>query len=136
MPLDIVKIKTQLRCGPEFAMGPGKAALLEAIDQAQSISGAGRLLGMSYRRTWLLVDSMNRCWQEKLVETLAGGGKERGARLSDMGRRVLGAYRTMEADIARAAQGDPLAQLQAMLRDEPLPSQHVATAQKSISADG
>lgn len=121
MQVDIAKIKVQILCASEFAMGPGKAALLEAIEAQKSISGAGRQLGMSYRRTWLLVDSMNRCWQQKLVETLAGGGKERGARLTDAGRCVLQAYRQIEADIADVVDSDALAMLRTMLRPQPLP---------------
>ena len=61
-----LKIKLQLFCGDEIAMGPGKADLLEAIAREGSISGAGRALGMSYRRTWMLVDVMNRCWRQPL----------------------------------------------------------------------
>ncbi|AHE53073.1 winged helix-turn-helix domain-containing protein [Sphingomonas sanxanigenens] len=121
MILGNLKVKAQLVCGDEFAIGPGKAVLLEAIDGEGSISGAGRRLGMSYRRTWLLVDSMNRCFTEKLVETLSGGGRERGARLTDEGRRALAAYRMMEAEMMRAADGPALAELRAMLRAEPLP---------------
>lgn len=128
MQVDIAKIKIQLVCAPEFAMGPGKATLLEAIDVQKSISGAGRQLGMSYRRTWLLVDSMNRCWQDKLVETLPGGGKERGARLTDTGRLVLQTYRRIEADAARAVDGEALAMLRGLLRSEPVPARHVDPA--------
>ena len=86
-----LKIKAQLYCGDELAMGPGKADLLEAIDREGSISAAGRAMGMSYRRSWLLVDSMNRCWQEKLVETVAGGGHGRGASLTSTGHVGLAA---------------------------------------------
>src|SRR3546814_15747755 len=63
-----LKIKLQLFCGDEIAMGPGKADLLEAISAQGSISAAGRALGMSYRRTWLFVDVMNRCFRAPLVE--------------------------------------------------------------------
>ena len=62
-----LRLKAQIFCGNEGAIGPGKADLLEAIDAHGSISAAGRALGMSYRRTWLLVDAMNRCWVVKLV---------------------------------------------------------------------
>src|SRR3546814_17276525 len=72
-----LKIKLQLFCGDEIAMGPGKADLLEAISAQGSISAAGRALGMSYRRTWLLVDVMNRCFRAPLVETAAGGSHGR-----------------------------------------------------------
>ena len=102
-------------------MGPGKANLLDAIDRERSISAAGRALGMSYRRTWLLVDEMNRCFQEKVVETLSGGGRERGARLTECGRNALAAYRELEAEMARASEGDAYRRLLAALRDTPLP---------------
>ena len=69
-----LKLKLQLYCGDEIAMGPGKADLLEAIAREGSISAAGRAMGMSYRRAWLLVDTMNRCFAEPLVETHSGSG--------------------------------------------------------------
>ena len=97
-----LKFKLQLMCGDQIALGPGKADLLEAIDSEGSISGAGRALGMSYRRAWLLVDEMNRCFADKLVETLTGGGRDRGARVTDAGHIVLAAYRELEAAAERA----------------------------------
>ena len=121
MRLGRLKIKAQFYCGDELAMGPGKADLLEAIAREGSISAAGRAMGMSYRRSWLLVDSMNRCWQEKLVETVAGGGHARGASLTPMGAKVLSVYRTLEAGLAATASETVLAELDAMLRPAPLP---------------
>lgn len=110
----VVKVKVQCMLGEDIAMGPGKAALLEAIAREGSISGAGRALGMSYRRTWMLVDVMNRCWRGKLVDTLSGGGRERGARLTEEGARVLNAYRGLEAAIAEIAGGPAGAALVAL----------------------
>lgn len=117
-----LKVKAQLFCGDEAAMGPGKADLLEAIGREGSISAAGRALGMSYRRTWILVDEMNRCFREKLVEATPGGGRGRGARLTGAGHSVLQAYRDLEAALAKASAGDPLALLDGLLRDVPLTS--------------
>lgn len=114
-----LKLKAQIFCGDEPAMGPGKADLLEAIDRTGSISAAGRALGMSYRRTWLLVDSMNRCFVDRLVETQAGGGEGRGARLTDAGRDVLARYRALEARLAAAVETD-LAEMAKLLRQVPL----------------
>jgi molybdate transport system regulatory protein len=118
-----LKLKAQLLCGEELAMGPGKADLLEAIQQEGSISGAGRRLGMSYRRTWLLVDVMNRCWRLPLVEATAGGGQQKGARLTDCGREVLTAYRTLEQQIAQAAESAALKVLTDRMLDHPRASQ-------------
>ena len=114
-----LKLKAQIFCGDEPAMGPGKADLLEAIDREGSISAAGRALGMSYRRTWLLVDSMNRCWADRLVDTTPGGGREKGARLTDCGRQILSAWRELELDMLATAQ-NRLGQFAPLLREEPL----------------
>lgn len=122
MRLGALKLKLQLVCGDGYAMGPGKADLLEAIDREGSISAAGRALGMSYRRTWLLVDEMNRCFRERLVEASAGGGQNRGARLTGEGRAVLAAYRTLERDAAAIADSDAYRALTRDLLDAPQPS--------------
>ena len=119
-----LKLKAQLLCGGELAMGPGKADLLEAIQTEGSISGAGRKLGMSYRRTWLLVDTMNRCWAEPLVEAAPGGGANRGARVTPAGLTVLAAFRALERAVAAAASDGPLNALSAQLLAAPKPSQH------------
>jgi molybdate transport system regulatory protein len=116
-----LKLKLQLVCGEHFAIGPGKADVLEAIDREGSIRAAGKVLGMSYRRTWLLVDEMNRCFAERLVETLSGGGRERGARLTECGREVLAAFRELEAETARIAETPAYDRLTVLVRDKPLP---------------
>jgi molybdate transport system regulatory protein len=87
-----------------IAMGPGKADLLRAIEQTGSISAAARKLGMSYRRAWLLVDTMNQCFQAPLVETLTGGQHGGGARVTDLGHDVLRRYLAMEAKAAESVQ--------------------------------
>lgn len=117
-----LKLKLQLVCGDGFAIGPGKADILEAIDREGSISAAGRALGMSYRRAWLLVDEMNRCFREKVIETQKGGSTEQGARLTDLGRLVLEAYRSLEEQSAGLTDDPAYARLVSALRDEPLPS--------------
>lgn len=115
-----LKIKIQLYCGEEIAMGPGKADLLDAIDREGSISAAGRALGMSYRRTWMLVDVMNRCWDEPLVETLAGGSHGGGARVTARGREILAHYRALQHAALCATDGNDWTALRALLRDTPL----------------
>lgn len=77
-------------------MGPGKADLLEAIDRAGSISGAARAMGMSYKRAWDLVETMNRCFRQPLVATATGGSNGGGAHVTDFGHEVLRRYRDME----------------------------------------
>lgn len=89
-----------------IAMGPGKAALLEAIDRTGSISGAARDLEMSYRRAWLLVDTMNQCFKQPLVSTETGGQKGGGAHVTEFGQDVLRRYLAMEAKAAASVEGE------------------------------
>ena len=110
-----LKIKLQVMCGDEIAMGPGKADLLDAIDRAGSISAAGRVLGFSYRRAWLLVDVMNRCWAAPLVHARGGAG---GAEVTELGHRVLARYRHLQARVGKASGGD-WAALEADLLESP-----------------
>ncbi len=116
-----LKLKIQLICGDEIAMGPGKADLLEAIGRSGSISAAARDLGMSYRRAWQLVDVMNRCFRERLVDTQPGGGKGAGAQVTEQGEAVLASYRAVSRQAEAGADGASLAEIEAALRKKPLP---------------
>jgi molybdate transport system regulatory protein len=107
--------------GAVIAIGPGKADLLEGIAATGSISAAARRLGMSYRRAWLLVDVMNRCFRTPLVTTAKGGTAGGGAALTPLGKEVLRRYRAMEARAARAIAGD-LAKFRSLMRKRPAAS--------------
>ena len=82
--------------GPNTSIGPGKVRLLEAIGRVGSISAAARSLGMSYRRAWLLVASMNRTMRKPVVKTSAGGLRGGGAGLTPFGRELVASYRRLE----------------------------------------
>jgi molybdate transport system regulatory protein len=114
-----LRIKVQLFAGDERALGPGRADVLAAIEREGSISAAGRSLGMSYRYAWTLVESMNNCFTEKLVEAAPGGRRGGGATLTDAGRRVLAAYRALEDQIVENASGETLEELRKLLRPPP-----------------
>lgn len=98
-----VKLKIQLVKNDEIAFGPGKADLLEAIGKTGSIAAAAREMGMSYRRAWLLVDVMNRCFRKPLVETGRGGSERGGTSLTALGRSTLERYRALQAAAGKAA---------------------------------
>lgn len=97
-------------------LGPGKAALLEGIRETGSISAAGRGMGMSYKRAWLLVEELNKVFREPLVESMRGGVKGGGASLTPAGAAVLDHYRQLE-DIMAEAGAEKMAALQSMLSD-------------------
>jgi molybdate transport system regulatory protein len=107
-------IKVHVPYGKLSAIGPGKADLLVAIDRTGSISGAARAMGMSYKRAWDLVDTMNKSFREPLVATATGGSQGGGAQVTEFGHEVLYRYRDIEAK-ANSAVNSEIRDLLAML---------------------
>lgn len=99
-------IRLRVLQGEAIAFGPGKAALLLAIQQSGSISAAARTIGMSYRRAWLLVEAMNQCFRQPLVATATGGAKGGGAQVTALGQEVLVRYQAMQERAETAVAAD------------------------------
>jgi molybdate transport system regulatory protein len=113
--MDGIRLTLRVDFGPDRAIGPGKVLLLEAIRDTGSISQAGRALGMSYRRAWLLVDDMNRCFRDPVVTAQPGGPQGGGAVLTAFGEKLVRNYRSIETE-ATAAIRPKLHELEASLR--------------------
>ena len=96
-------------------LGPGKAELLDRIGETGSIAAAGRGMGMSYKRAWMLVEEMNAAFQEPLVASTRGGPGGGGARLTETGAEVLRLYHEILATALAASSGS-IAALEALLR--------------------
>lgn len=101
-----VSIKIRFYNYDVVAIGPGKADLLEAVQQYGSISAAGRAMGMSYKRAWDLVNAMNSSFNKPLVETIKGGAHGGGAVVTTFGQSVLGLYRQIEQKSAKSVEHD------------------------------
>ncbi|CAO3418081.1 winged helix-turn-helix domain-containing protein [Azospirillum endophyticum] len=89
---------------PSGAIGPGKIALLEAIDRTGSISAAARSLDMTFRRAWFLVETMNTAFREPVIRTSVGGREGGGAGLTPLGQEVVARYRQTEEEARKAAE--------------------------------
>ncbi|MDE3115128.1 MAG: LysR family transcriptional regulator [Pseudomonadota bacterium] len=85
------------------AFGPGKARLLELIDELQSIRRAAAAMEMSYRQAWLLVQGTEEIFGGPIVETAIGGARGGGSKLTALGRELLVRYRAIETKTAQAA---------------------------------
>lgn len=112
------QIRLRLIFGKGAMLGPGKAELLERIRDTGSISAAGRQMGMSYKRAWMLVETMNSIFRDPVVDSTRGGPKGGGARLTETGQSVLAHYRSLETTAAGAGRAQITA-LRQMLRDIP-----------------
>jgi molybdate transport system regulatory protein len=88
------------------AMGPGRAELISRIARTGSISAAAREMGMSYRRAWQLVESLNASFKYPVVSTEIGGRRGGGATVTAFGRRILRDYHKMEEKASSAIAAD------------------------------
>lgn len=89
-------VRFRLDFADACSIGPGKVELLESIRANGSLSQAGRELGMSYRRAWLLLDSLNSAFREPVVATSVGGKAGGGALLTPFGVALVKTYRELE----------------------------------------
>ena len=104
--------------GPYGALGPGKIKLLELIERHGSITAAGKSMDMSYRRAWLLVNSINEMFEEPAVAKQHGGAGGGNAVLTKFGQKLIAHYRDMERE-ALAAVNHRLRTLQKSLAASP-----------------
>jgi molybdate transport system regulatory protein len=73
-------------------VGYGRVVLMERIRQHGSITRAAKSMGMSYRRAWVLIDSMNRQARRPFVQTATGGRGGGGTRLTEDGERAVESF--------------------------------------------
>lgn len=94
-------VRFRVDLGPRCSIGPGKIELLEAIARTGSIRQAARAMRMSYRRAWLLVDSLNRSFRERATTASVGGSGGGGVKLTAFGADLVRRYRSVDRRIGR-----------------------------------
>jgi molybdate transport system regulatory protein len=84
------------------SLGEADIDLIETIKQCRSILGASKLMGLSYRKTWLMTDALNRTFESKVIETFPGR-RGAGAAPTAFGERLVALFRSIERRSASAA---------------------------------
>lgn len=112
------RLRIRIVFGEAEMMGPGKAELLERIARTGSIAAAGREMGMSYKRAWELIGTLNAMFQAPVVASTRGGPGGGGAVLTELGHEVVSLYRAFEVE-AQQAGARQLDAICALLRDIP-----------------
>lgn len=87
-----VKSKVWIEIGGRPFFGEGRRDLLERIDQEGSISRAAKQVGLSYKKAWSYIKSMEDRWGKQLVRKQVGGKGGGGACLTEEGRRLIARY--------------------------------------------
>ncbi|MGI4849884.1 MAG: winged helix-turn-helix domain-containing protein [Janthinobacterium lividum] len=98
--------RLRVRLGDQIAIGPGKIALLEAIGTEGSISAAAKRLGMSYKRAWDLLNTINQSLATPAIGSERGGPHGGGSVLTPEGRELVRLYRAIEVRAAQACSAE------------------------------
>jgi molybdate transport system regulatory protein len=101
-----LRFRMRITDGDVIAIGPGKIALLEAVERNGSITAAAKSLDMSYRRAWLLLDELNRSLRQPAIESVKGGSHGGGCALTAVGRELVTLYRRIEQHATVACRDD------------------------------
>lgn len=96
----MARLKLTIVLASGARIGPGKVKLLESIRDSGSISAAARGMDMSYKRAWMLLDSINQAFETPAVAAVSGGRRGGGAQLTEFGLELLERYRRMDARLA------------------------------------
>ena len=86
-----------------LSFGPGKAELLEKIDELGSLQGAAAAMEMSYMKAWKFVKTLNSSYREPVVILHRGGKDQGGAELSKTGKEILALYHEAVSAAEKAA---------------------------------
>ena len=97
-----VLLRPHVSIGDAITFGPGKIELLRKVGEGHSISSAARALGMTYKRAWALIDTLNRGFGKPVVETSSGGKGGGGARLTPLGEELVARYLALETKLNAA----------------------------------
>lgn len=99
----MARLTIRIDLDEETAFGPGKAKLLETLDDVGSIRRAAAAMDMSYRRAWLLIQDIEAALGAAVVVAKAGGNGGGGVKLTALGQSMLARYRRIERRAAQAA---------------------------------
>ena len=73
-------------------LGPGRVELLERIVETGSINQAAKHMGMSYKKAWAMINSLNTQAKTPLVVTQIGGEKGGGTTITDEAKELIAYY--------------------------------------------
>ena len=73
-------------------LGEGRIKILKAIIREGSLSKAAKSLGMSYKKAWNLVDSINKNASKPIVITNTGGSGGGGAKITTYGLKMITSF--------------------------------------------
>ncbi|CAG0993790.1 Molybdenum-pterin-binding protein MopA [Flavobacteriales bacterium] len=97
-----VKSRIWIESSKGIYLGYGKIALLEKISETGSINSAAKELGLSYKKAWKLIESMNAQSTSPLVKTETGGKGGGGTVVTKAGLKAIKAFNKLDKKCKKA----------------------------------
>ena len=85
-----------LECDSERFFGPGRVELLEKIDETGSIYQAAKLMGMSYKKAWTMIDALNKQVSKPMVLIKTGGKNGGGSKITEEAKDLINYHRELK----------------------------------------
>jgi molybdate transport system regulatory protein len=89
-----------IECNAERFLGPGKVELLERIADTGSINKAAKQMGMSYKKAWGMINSLNAQTIKPVVIPRTGGKKGGGSTITEEARQLIKFHRQLRERFA------------------------------------
>jgi molybdate transport system regulatory protein len=87
-----IKSRIWIEFDNQVLLGQGRVNLLKAIEEKGSLSQAAKLLNISYKKAWGLIDSVNKSAKKPVTITSTGGKGGGGATLTAYGKSIIEAF--------------------------------------------
>lgn len=94
-----IRVRCWIAVDGEKFFGPGPAELLELIGETGSIAKAAKAMGMSYKKAWDLVNSMNDRARKPYVVSRKGGEQGGGAEITKAGKALVTSYKKLNRQL-------------------------------------
>ncbi len=87
-----IKSRIWIEADGHILLGEGRVNLLKVIGQTGSLTKAAKILGISYKKAWSLIDGVNSSAAHPVVETIIGGKSGGGTTLTTYGELLVKTY--------------------------------------------
>lgn len=90
-----IKSRIWIEVDNKMFLGEGRIQLLKSIEKTNSLSKSAKELGMSYKKAWNLIDSVNNKAKEPVVIKNTGGSGGGGTIITEYGKKIISVFDTL-----------------------------------------
>ena len=87
-----IKSRIWIETNNNVLLGEGRISLLKAIEKTGSLSKAAKILKMSYKKAWHLIDTVNKAAKKPVIVLSVGGKGGGGSQLTPYGKSLVIAF--------------------------------------------